>query len=124
MRKELKQSIQRRARQLLYSGTEPDWTAALARADGEHTCGARCKQTGRPCPVRVEPGKRRCYLMVERRRRELTNRSSGSVRFPRRGIAAPVANGDLRLRRAYEGRGAPALFIKQISAHRLHAIDC
>ena len=62
MRKELRQSIQRRARQLLYSGTEPDWTAAFARADGEHTCGARCKQTGRPCPVRVEPGKRRCYL--------------------------------------------------------------
>ncbi len=36
--------------------------AAIKRADGEHTCGARCKQTGRPCPVRPEPGKRRCYL--------------------------------------------------------------
>ena len=36
--------------------------AALKRADGEHTCGARCKQSGRPCPVRPEPGKKRCYL--------------------------------------------------------------
>ena len=62
MRKELRQSIQRRARELLYSGQEPDWMAALKRADGEHTCGARCKQSGRPCPVRPEPGKKRCYL--------------------------------------------------------------
>ena len=62
MRKDLRQSIQRRARELLYSRKEPDWMAALARSDREHTCGARCKQIGRPCPVRVEPGKRRCYL--------------------------------------------------------------
>ena len=62
MRKDLRQSIQRRARELLYSGQEPDWMSALARSDREHTCGARCKQTGRPCQVRPEPGKRRCYL--------------------------------------------------------------
>ena len=62
MRKDLRQSIQRRARELLYSGQEPGWMSALKRADGEHTCGARCKQSGLPCPVRPEPGKKRCYL--------------------------------------------------------------
>jgi hypothetical protein len=62
MRKELRQSIQKRARGLLYGGREDSWAGALASADAEHRCGAKCKQGGHKCPRRPVPGMKRCRV--------------------------------------------------------------
>ena len=93
MRKDLRQSIQRRARELLYSGQEPGWMSALKRADGEHTCGARCKQSGRPCPVRPEPGRSAATFTVEKRRQGRKFRSGGKAKSRARGFEAVTAHG-------------------------------
>jgi hypothetical protein len=57
MRRDLRESINARARELMRGGLL--WMDAHRQADNEHRCGARCR-TGLPCVRRPEPGKARC----------------------------------------------------------------
>lgn len=62
MRHELRDMIEAKARDLLFSGACPTWREALAAADQALRCNARSKSTGRRCGARALPGKRKCRV--------------------------------------------------------------
>lgn len=62
VRREIRESIHNRARELMKSEGLL-WPAALAKADTESRCGARCRSRGwAPCRARKMPGKQGCRM--------------------------------------------------------------
>ena len=61
MNRNRRRAIASRARELLYKDGVR-WPQALAQADAEARCGARCKKNGKSCPNRPVPGQKRCRV--------------------------------------------------------------